>query len=92
MPKETKQAQAARYIRGLLTQRGFNISLRHLILESNQEWMVIESRERQIGIDAASGIWVKASSHDDWRCLEKLATVSSAIEAIEFLISDIDGK
>jgi hypothetical protein len=86
MPKQAKQAEAASHIKELLIQRGFDIPSRQMSLEDNQRWIVFELGERQIGIDAASGVWVRASIRDEWRCLSMPCTVSGALKAVEFLI------
>jgi hypothetical protein len=68
--------------------RGVNISSGNLTLPGDQHWIVFEYRQRQIGIDAASGLWVRTSSGADWRCLAMPCTVSGAALAVEFLTSD----
>jgi hypothetical protein len=88
MAKQTKQAEATSHIRELLMQGGFDISSRQMSLEDNQRWTVFERGERQIGIDAASGVWVRSSIRDDWKCLSMPCTVSGALKAVEFLIGD----
>jgi len=88
MPKWTKQAEAVSHIRELLIQRSFDVSSRKLILEDNQNWTVFERGERHIGIDSASGVWVRASIRDDWKCVSMPCTVSGALKAVEFLVKD----
>lgn len=86
--KLSKQLQAASHIKGLLEQRGCNVSSRLLRLEDDQQWMIIESRKGQVGIDVASGVWVRSSDDGNWRCLATPCTLSSALQAIEFLVED----
>lgn len=88
MAKWTKQSEAASHIRELLLERGFDIPSRKITLEDNQQWTVFERGERQIEIDSASGVWVRASIRDDWKCLSMPCTVSGALKAVEFLIHD----
>jgi hypothetical protein len=88
MAKCTKQLEAANHIKELLIQRGFDIPSRQMSLEDNQRWTVFERGERQIGIDAASGVWVRTSLRDEWRCLSMPCTVSGALKAVEYLIKD----
>lgn len=88
MPKQTKQAEAASHIKDQLSQRGFDVPSRQMALEDNQRWTVFERGERQIGIDSASGVWVRASMRDLWRCLSMPCTASGALKAVEFLIKD----
>jgi hypothetical protein len=85
MPKRTRQAEASDHIRELLDERGFDISPRAVTLEDNKNWLVFERAARQIGVDSASGIWVRASRKDKWRCIEKACTVSGALEAVDCL-------
>jgi hypothetical protein len=81
-----KQAEATNHIKGLLIKRGLDIQSRKLALEENQHWNLFEYKERQIGIDSASGVWVRESELHDWRCIAMPCTVSGAIQAVEFLI------
>jgi hypothetical protein len=76
------------HIRELLIQRGFNIPSRQMTLEDNQHWAVFQYGEREIGIDTASGVWVRSSIRDEWHCLSMPCTVSGALKAVEFLIKD----
>jgi len=85
MPKWIKQTEAVSRIQGLLLQRGFDIPSRIIALDDNQRWMILEHRGRQIGVDATSGVWVRASTRESWRCLAMPCTVSGAIQAVEFL-------
>lgn len=82
------QAQAAIYIRNVLLEHGVDINYRTVVVESNQQWLIFESGERQIAIDTNSGIWGKASSGDIWRCISKTCTTSSALIAAEILIGN----
>jgi hypothetical protein len=86
--ERTKQAEAARHIKELLAQRGINISSRNLTLEDNQKWILFEQKGLQVGIDTASGIWIR-SSDSDWRCISMPCTVGGALQAVEFLTSEV---
>ena len=59
MAKWTKQAEASSYVRELLLKQGLDIPSRNISLKDDQRWIVFEYKQRQIGIDSASGIWVK---------------------------------
>ena len=83
-----KQKEAALHIQDILSQRGFNISTGKLTLPNGQQWIVFEYQQREIGIDTASGLWVRASSSDEWRCFSTPCTVSGALQVVEFLTSD----
>lgn len=83
-----RQTEAARYIRNVLIKQGFDLEYREVIVEDDQQWLVFEQGERQIAIDSASGIWVKGSPNDIWRCFSRTCTTSSALIAIEVLIAD----
>lgn len=85
MPKRTRQAEASDHIREILDERGFDISPRVVALEDNKSWLVFERAARQIGVDSDSGIWVRASREDKWRCIEVSCTVGGALEAVDFL-------
>ncbi len=88
MGKSGKQAEATAKIRKLLLQRGFDISFRKMTLPDDQQWTVFQHGERQIGIDTASGVWVRASTGDSWKCFAMPCTISGAIQAVEFLTCD----
>jgi hypothetical protein len=83
---EVKQIEAASHIRDFLVQRGLDIASRNIKLEDNQRWVVFEHRGRQVGVDTSGGVWMRESIRDDWRCLAKPSTVSSALQAVDFLI------
>jgi hypothetical protein len=83
-----KQAEAVSHIKELLSKRGLSITPRKMTLEDSQEWSVFEYRGREIGIDSVSGIWVRRSISDDWRCLAMPCSVSGALQAVEFLTQD----
>jgi hypothetical protein len=86
MGKANKQAEAVNHIQELLIKRGLNISSRKLHLEDNQHWVLFELNQRQIGIDSASGVWVRKSVDHDWRCIAMPCSVSGAIQAVGFLL------
>lgn len=83
-----KQKEASRHIEGILSRGGFNFSSGKLTLPDHRQWIVFEYGQKQLGIDSASGLWVRASSGEDWRCLSMPCTVSGAALAVEFLTSD----
>ncbi|HEX5735355.1 MAG TPA: hypothetical protein VF131_21170 [Blastocatellia bacterium] len=85
MPKRTGQAEASLHIRELLRQRGFDIAARTVTHEDKRQWLVFERAGRQVGVDLASGLWVKPSPKDTWRCIERSCTVGGALEAVDFL-------
>ena len=87
MGKANKQAEAAKQIQEFLERSGYSISPRKLTIEDNQHCIILEYKERQIGIDSASGVWVRESISHEWRCLAMPCMVSGAIQAVEFLTS-----
>jgi hypothetical protein len=88
MYKLSKQAEAINHIKQLLTERGLNTASRKMTLPDSQQWFVFEFNQKQIGIDSASGVWVRESERQDWRCISTPCSVSGAIQAVEFLTSD----
>jgi hypothetical protein len=84
--KWPKQTKAASHIRELLSQRKHDIQSRKMTLPDNQEWIVFQYNRRKIGIDTASGVWVREADQDDWKCLAMPCTVSGALQAVEFLL------
>jgi hypothetical protein len=85
MGKANKQSEAVNHIQELLIKRGLDIRSRKLTLEDDQHWILFELNQRQIGIDSASGVWVRESIRHDWRCIAMPCTVSGALQAVEFL-------
>jgi hypothetical protein len=53
------QIEATNHIKELLSKRGFNLARKKLTLPDNQEWVIFEHQGKQIGIDTASGVWVR---------------------------------
>jgi len=88
MAKKVGQLEAASYIRKALVERGHNIASRSKIVRGEEQWLVFEHKQRSVGVDAGSGLWIKESEEGEWRYLEKPSTVGSALEAVEFLIRD----
>jgi hypothetical protein len=87
MGKTDKQAEAANHIQEFLSRGGHSISPRKITMDDNQHWIIFALNQREIGIDSASGVWIRKSVKDDWVCIAVSCTVSGAIQAVEFLIS-----
>jgi len=85
MAKRAKQVEAESCIRELLLQRRLAIPSRNITLEENRSWVIFEYTRRQIGIDSDSGLWIRESEADDWRCIAMPCTLSGALQAIDFL-------
>jgi len=83
-----KQAKAARHIRELFAERGVEVVSRRLNLPDGQHWVVFERNGRQVGVDMASGIWLRKSTAGGWRCVAMPLSTSGAIMAAEFLCKD----
>ena len=84
----TKQAKAAQHIQQLLGERQINVLPRRLKPADGQHWLVLERNARQAGVDAASGIWLRETSADDWHCVAMPHSTSGAIMAADFLSKD----
>ena len=82
-----KQTEAVTFIRSLLKQRNLDIPSHNMTLPDNQHWVIFEHKNRQIGVDSASGVWIR-ELEGEWRCLAMPCTTSGAIQAIEFLINE----
>jgi hypothetical protein len=87
MSKFQKQAEATKHIRQLISQQCLNISSRNLTLEDNQRWVIFEHNGKQVGIDSASGVWIRKTD-DDWHCIALPCNVSSALQVVDFLTSE----
>ena len=87
MPKFPKQAEATRYIKNLLSSRNIQIEPGVFILGEAEECQVFEYKNRYLAIDTKSGIWIGPSG-GEWRCIANTCTVSSALEAVEFLLKN----
>ena len=74
------QTEAVNHIKKLLRERGLEIPSR----SDSQRRVIFERNGKQLGIDSASGVWVRESA-GEWRCLALPCSVSGAIQAVEFL-------
>jgi hypothetical protein len=83
-----KQAKAASHIRKLFVERGVEVASRRLRLPDDQQWVVFERNGRQVGVDAATGIWLRESAAGEWRCVALPLSTSGAIMAADFLSKD----
>ena len=81
--KAVTQTEAVRHIQKLLRERGLDINSR----VGSQRWAIFDHKGRQLGVDSASGVWVRESEDSGWRCLASPCTVSGAIQAVEFLVT-----
>jgi hypothetical protein len=82
-----KQTEATNHIKQLLSNSGLNIQPKKLTLPDGQQWNVFEREGKQIGIDTASGVWIRAKD-DGWRCIGLPCTVSCAIQAVDLLTKE----
>lgn len=80
------QTEASNYIKNLLASRQLKITPRAMKSEGDKEWIVFEHKGKELGLDTLSGIWVRASIDESWRCLATPCNVSGALQAVEFLI------
>ncbi len=81
--KAIKQPEAVNHIKRLLRERGLDIPSRM----DSQRRVIFEHQGKQLGVDSALGVWVR-EREGDWRCLAKPCTVSGAIQAVEFLVTE----
>jgi hypothetical protein len=88
MPGKNKQAEAASHIRELLLQRGLDIQLHRMTLPDSQQWIIFEHNGYQVGIDSASGIWLRESIQHEWRCVAMPHSMSGALMAVDSLSPD----
>ena len=87
MPKFPKQAEATKYIRNLLISRNIHIEPGIIVFGEAEECQMYEYKNRCLAIDTKSGLWIGPSG-GEWRRISSSCTVSSALEAIEFLLKD----
>jgi len=62
-----KQTEATNHIKQLLSNSGLDLQPKKLTLPDGQQWNVFEREGKQVGIDTASGVWIRVKD-DDWRC------------------------
>lgn len=60
-----KQATAVGHIRKLLIERGIDLAAHRLQLADGRSWLIFERNGRQVGVDAASGLWLRESAEDE---------------------------
>jgi len=81
--KAIKQAEAVNHIKNLLRERGLDLPSR----TDSQRWVIFGHKSRQLGVDSTSGVWIR-EREEDWRCISMPCTVSGAIQAVEFLVTE----
>ena len=84
MPRN-RQSEAVTCMRELLNQRSLFVLSRNMSLPDNQKWIVFTRGGRQVGVDMASGVWVREDVRADWRCISMPCSTSGALQAVEFL-------
>lgn len=82
----SKQTQAKELIKKALADRGVQADF-GIVLIAEQPWQVFEYNTRCIAVDENSGVWVGLYG-GEWRCVSSSCTVSSALEAIEYLLCE----
>lgn len=87
MAKFQKQTEATKYIKNLLTSRKVEIEPGIVVIGEAEECRVFEYNGKCLAVDTKSGIWVGPSG-GEWKCIASSCTISSALQAIEFLIKD----
>jgi hypothetical protein len=81
----SKQAEAILHIQSVLKQRGLTLEA-GIFLVGEEDMRGFEYKEKYIAVDMNSGIWT-GQVGGKWQCLASSCTVSSAAEAVEFLIN-----
>lgn len=85
MPKFPKQSEATRYIKNLLSSRSIDLEPGIVVLGEAEECQVFEYQKKCLAIDTNSGLWI-GHKGKEWQCIDKTCTVSSALQAIDFLL------
>ena len=79
-----RQSEAKRYIQKYIAERGFEITP-----SKHNHWVIFEHQGKQLGVDLSSGVWIRASEIENWRCVSKPFMVSGALQAVEFLVTGL---
>lgn len=87
MARFPKQAEATKYIRNLLASRKVELEPGIIVLGEAEECQVFERKKRCLAIDTKSGLWIGRKG-GEWRCIANACTVSSALEAVDFLLKE----
>jgi hypothetical protein len=87
MPQFPKQAEATKYIKNLLISRNIHIEPGIIVFGEVEECQMFEYNNKCLAVDTKSGLWVGPSGKE-WRQIASTCTVSSALQAIEFLLKD----
>jgi hypothetical protein len=82
----SKQSEALKHIQLLLSQRGIHLEP-GVFLVDEIEMRGFEYKEKYLAVDLNSGLWI-GGVNSKWQCLSSTCTVSSAAEAVEFLMED----
>ena len=82
----SKQSQAITHLQTILSQRSLSLEAGVFIV-GEEAMRGFEHNEKYLAVDMSSGIWI-GQAGSKWQCLSTSCTVSSAAEAVEFLIKD----
>jgi hypothetical protein len=78
-----RQSEAKRYIQKYIEERGLTI-----LPSKHNHWVIFEHKGKQLGVDLKSGVWIRDSELEDWRCLCTPCNTSGAIQAVDFLAKE----
>lgn len=82
------QEQAASHILEILKERRVRGLSSLVRSEGGEQWLVFERQGREVGIDEATGIWLRESGAQEWRQVAKTNTTSGVAMAIDFLMNE----
>ena len=86
----SKQSESKAHVEQVLGDRGVKTDA-GIVEIAGEPWEVFEYEKRCIAIDPDSGVWIGPSG-GQWICIDKTFTVSSALQAIEFLMNALETR
>lgn len=84
------QSESKAHVQQVLRSRGVETDA-GIVVIAGEPWEVFEYEMRCIGIDPDSGVWIGPSG-GQWACIDKSCTVSSALQAVEFLMKALETR
>jgi hypothetical protein len=81
----SNQSEGKAHIQHVLRNQGVETDV-GIVVIAGVPWEVFEYEMRCIAIDPDSGVWIGPSG-GQWACIDKRCTVSSALQAVEFLLN-----
>ncbi len=86
----SNQSESKAHVQQVLRTHGVETDA-GIVVIAGEPWEVFEYELRCIAIGPDSGVWIGPSG-GQWTCIDKTFTVSSALQAVEFLMNTLETR